>query len=566
MAQSQLKAALFVVILGLASLAHAGRFLVVMKNKEVFSQVHTQYMLGNSTSMASIQLNGSEAQKSAVSESDVQLEGSFEHLQTLVVQADSAEQVEKLKAAGLAVSVEPEIFHPAPRPIAGYSLTQPWDYSLAQPVDANIAASSPSARRLLGAPWGIDAVKAPQAWALSKRGQGARVVILDTGIDKDHPALKNQIEETRDFVNDKNQPYDVADHVGHGSHVAGTIAGAQLSNGFVGVAPAAKILVGRVCSEEGCSNISVAAGINWAISRKADIVSMSLGGPVPTASEKRAVEIADKAGVTVIAATGNDGKPSVSFPAAFSSVIAVGAIDSKMQKAKFSNWGPEVAVVGPGVDVVSSVPVGSGRESKAVVIISGQSTDVNSTSFVGSPEITTPMTNTLVVAGLGKPDDFKTANVSGKFAFIKRGEITFAEKIKNAIAANAAGVILYNNEPGLIQGAVTSDGSTVAIPIVMVESTVGEDAVRKIAAGVAVQMTIATLATDYASFSGTSMATPHVAGVAALVKAANKSLRPTMMKSILQATATPMSPNDENQLGAGLVNAEKAVGAALRAN
>jgi serine protease len=383
-------------------------------------------------------------------------------------------------------------------------------------------------------------------------------MVLDTGIDKDHPALRDNFEKGRDFTGEEGAPYPFVDLVGHGTHCAGTIAGVRMGSGFSGVAPKAKILAGRVCGERGCSSIAVAAGMNWAITEKVDLISMSLGGTKPTGIERRAVEAVDKAGITIVAASGNDGVPKVGFPAAFAPVVAVGAIDSTLAKAKFSQWGPELALVAPGVDVVSSVPVGSGREAKVDL---NQKT-VLSTSFSGSPEIAEAVSNDLVVSGLGKPENFSSA-VKGKFALIRRGEIPFADKVKNAIAAGALGAVIYNNEPGLMQGALTQDGSTVAIPVVMIEQSSGLQAEALIAQGMAVRATVQTMSTDYAAFAGTSMATPHVAGVVALMKTANKNLTPAEVKNILKSTATATAAsNTENEYGSGLLNAEKAVQAA----
>ncbi|MNT63456.1 M-protease precursor [compost metagenome] len=97
----------------------------------------------------------------------------------------------------------------------------------------------------------------------------------------------------------------------------------------------------------------------------------------------------------------------------------------------------------------------------------------------------------------------------------------------------------------------------------MIEQTTGLEIVKQLAAGQTVSATLQTVATDYAAFDGTSMATPHVAGVVALVKAANKALNGSQVKAILKATASPLSPNDKNEYGSGLVNAEAAVEAAL---
>jgi serine protease len=142
--------------------------------------------------------------------------------------------------------------------------------------------------------------------------------------------------------------------------------------------------------------------------------------------------------------------------------------------------------------------------------------------------------------------------------------IPFADKVKAAIAAGATGVLIANNAPGLIPGTLSTDGSEVAVPAVMIEQSVGDAAKAALAAGSAVNSSIAVIKTDFASFQGTSMATPHVVGVAALVRAANKSLTPAQVRALLKSTATQLSgPNDQNQLGAGLVNAEAAVAKAF---
>jgi serine protease len=542
----------------LSSLASAERYMVVMKNRQTFAQLHSQLMLQENMNLASlrIQTNGHVAQPFAAA-SDVAVETSLENLNTLVISAESADQVRALEDSDQVLMVEKEIFHPAPKPVAGFALTKAWDFDVAmQPLPPGVS------MRTVSQPWGIGAVHAPQAWTAGAKGQGVRVLVLDTGIDRDHPALKNQLEEGKDFSGGQtDDAYEFADHEGHGTHVSGTILAQAMSGGFVGVAPQAKLLMGRVCGEQGCSNIAVSQGINWGISKKVDVISMSLGGPLGTPAERRAVEAADKAGITVVAASGNDGKAKVSFPSAFPTVISVGAVDSTLKKADFSNWGPELDVVAPGVDVVSSVPLGSGRESLVLI----ENSEVVSTSFSGSPLVRSPAVNQLVAAGLGKPEDFKNVNVQGKFALILRGEIPFADKAKNAIAAGAAGVVIYNNAPGLIQGSLTSDGSTLAVPVVMIEQTTGEAIVKQLSAGKAVTASVQTIATDYASFAGTSMATPHVAGVVALLKSANKSLTSAQVMDVLKKTATPLGPNTNNEFGAGLVNAEKAV-TTVRAN
>ena len=566
------------VLISLSSSAFGARYIVLMKNNEVFHQIQMQSLLSTNLNLAQVSMMTSGNPVTPFVNNKAKVERSLDQIHAIIVNADDDSSVAALMVSKHVVLVEKEIFHPAPKPVRGYALTQPWAFSLnyanhyiqgaiqgvktvgsgRQLMDDFVAGTGPKT------PWGILAVKAPAAWAKSNYGQGARVAIVDTGIDKDHPALAANFEQGKDFVHDDNQPYEFADKVGHGSHCAGTIAGVQAADGFTGVAPQAKILSARVCSEQGCSNIAVAEGIDWAIAQHVDVISMSLGGSEGSSAEQAAVQAADDAGIVVVAASGNDGTPQVGFPAAYSSVIAVGAVDSTLTKANFSQWGPELAVVAPGVDVYSSVPQGMGRESRVNVTISGSTQTLLSGPFQGSPEVPTPLVADLVYAGLGQPEDFQKLDLSGKIALIQRGTIKFADKVKNAIAANAVGVLIFNNESGLISGALTDDGSIVVIPVAAIEQKAGQSLVDAINAGGGVSGSIQTVATDYAVYSGTSMATPHVAGVSLLLRAANKNLKGADVKSILKSTAHPLEPNDQNQTGSGMVDAEAAVNQAAQ--
>ena len=484
-----------------------------------------------------------------------QMESHLARVNSLIIKTASAADLAALKASPAVEFIDREVFHKGPKPVAGFTATTQ-QYSPLR-----------SFRSGLPTPWGIRAVRAMEAWNVSRSGLGARVLVLDTGIDKDHPSLAANFEAGRNFVSDNNSqvPYPFFDLGGHGTHVAGTVAASLDGSGFTGVAPQAKILMGRVCSE-GCSNLAIAAGINWGVSQAVDVISMSLGGAFSTPAERRAIQAALSAGITVVAASGNGGTANVSYPAALAGVIAVGATDINNQKASFSQYGPELAVVAPGVDVMSTVPRGTGLESEVRIQVGQQAAQiVKSVTFQGSFAPAQPMINSLVPAGLGKPEDFAKVNVRGKYALVSRGEIMFAEKATNAVQAGAAGLIVYNNAPGLIRGSITSDGSTLPIPVFMVEQTVGETLLQVIASGREARASLVVVRTSYSSFDGTSMATPHVAGVIALIKATNKALTPAQVKQILMGTATPLGPNSNNELGAGLVNAQKAVEVALRA-
>ncbi len=481
-----------------------------------------------------------------------QLEFKLSQLNSVVVQINDSSEVANLKANPAVEFVDKEVFRPGPKPVLGF--VDPLSYS----PYAKVRGEDKT-------PWGIKAVKAKEAWNMSNAGRGARVLVLDTGIDKDHPAVAANFEAGKSFTSNANGRYPFFDDQGHGTHVAGTVAASLSEDGFTGVAPQAKLLMGRVCSHEGCSNIAVASGINWGVEQKVDLISMSLGGSFASPSERKAVAQALAAGITVIAASGNSGESRVSYPAALPGVIAVGATDINNQKASFSQYGPELAIVAPGVDVISSVPQGTGRDSEVKISVNNQSFQVvASTTFSGSQSPMSPVVGELVEAGLGKPGDFSGKNLRGKFALVQRGEIMFAEKAQNAINAGASGLVVYNNAPGLIRGAITQDGSELSIPVFMVEQTVGQAMIAEMRKGGTAKASLLVVPTDFSSFDGTSMATPHVAGVVALMKAANKNLTPAQVKQILQSTALPLSPNGNNEMGAGLVDAQKAVQQAAR--
>jgi serine protease len=593
----------------LSSTAFAARYLVVMKNQNVFKQVHSQVSLSSGTSLSTLSVVIKGQPNLLFAGTDAVVEDSLVNLHTIVVNTNDPATLAAIKKSGQVAFIEKEFFHPAPRPVAGFHMSKPWNFSLqyatVQTTGDNLTVGSggPSAQ------WGISAVNAPNAWNQANSGQGARVAIIDTGIDKDHPAIAPNFEVGRDFVRDGNQPYDFADKVGHGTHCAAVVAGVMSAQGFSGVAPKAHILSGRVCSDMGCSNIAVAEGIDWAVTEKVDVISMSLGGAQNSPAEEMAVMTADAAGIVIVAASGNDGKPAVSFPGAMSQVIAVGAVDSKSLKADFSNWGPELAVVAPGVDVISAVPMGSGRESHVAMALNGaQAQTIPSVTMSGAPEEVNAVSGDIVFVNYGSADDFKNLDLTGKFALIERGsptappsattpppnapgapadpgtpaptlppgigpaptpgQLTFAQKVQNAIAAKAAGVIIFNNVPNeQIAGKITADDSIVSVPVAAILQTDGMTLVDQLSKGAKITASIQTVPTDYESMSGTSMATPHVAGVAALIRATNKNLRGADVKAILKQTAKPLpqNPNDQNQIGSGLVDAAAAVAAAATA-
>lgn len=203
---------------------------------------------------------------------------------------------------------------------------------------------------------------------------GITIAVLDTGFKTDHPEIAHSMLPGKDFVN----IIDGADHfvgdflgldnvpedeVGHGTHVAGIIAG-KGDRMPVGVAPACKILPVKVLGALRQGNQLVGAGlieninagIKYAVDAGADVINMSLGirhtgGGLP---HEPVIRYALARGVTVVAASGNDGREDKYYPGAIPGVIAVGAADEVGRVAPFSTYGPHVSLTAPGVNIFSS--------------------------------------------------------------------------------------------------------------------------------------------------------------------------------------------------------------------
>jgi subtilisin family serine protease len=456
----------------------------------------------------------------------------LENLDMVIVEAD-AEQARQITHDGNVAFVEKEFVVPAPKfPL--YKQSDRANYI--PPKNADLT-------------WGIQAIKADKAWAVTKGGN-ARIVDLDTGIDMNHGDLKNRIEKTQVFTGTA-----MKDDVGHGTHTAGTMVADGSESGLLGVAPEAHLLVGKVCANTGCNSTAILSGVDWAITEHADVVNMSLGGPFSSSTAAAAYKKAEAAGVMVVAASGNSGIASVGYPAAYESVLAVGALMPDLTKAEFSQWGPSLDVMAPGVNVYSTVPQGTGREG----IIKVDGNVIPSELFVNSNPPAGTITGNIMFAGLGKPTDVQGKDFTGSIALIQRGEIAFADKVKAAMGAGAKGVVIYDNVPGLLAGGLQN---AVTIPVLFIDQAAGEAIVASLNQGISVSAEVGTTPTDYMIMHGTSMACPHATGVAALIRSVNKNLTPAQVRDVMKNTATPLVPNDQNQMGAGLINAEKAVSAA----
>ncbi|MEA5514921.1 S8 family peptidase [Nodularia sp. UHCC 0506] len=235
--------------------------------------------------------------------------------------------------------------------------------------------------RLGGNNWGADLVKAPAAWAQGYTGKGIVIAVLDTGVDYNHADLKNNIwtnsgEIPGNGIDDDGNGYiddvqgwsfadnsnNVIDVNGHGTHVAGTIAGENNGFGVTGIAYDAKIMPVKVLNDDGAgSTSSVADGIYYAVNNGANVINLSLGGNFPNSTLEAAIQYASSKGAVVVMAAGNNGYPFTNYPARYANNwgLAVGAVDSNNQMANFSNQAGMNAfpyVTAPGVGIYSTVP------------------------------------------------------------------------------------------------------------------------------------------------------------------------------------------------------------------
>lgn len=207
--------------------------------------------------------------------------------------------------------------------------------------------------------WNLRALQVPSAWTTS-RGAGATVAVLDTGVayeDRGRYRRAPDLAGTRfasgwDFVDDDARPNDVPPAGGlrsHGTFIAGLIA-QTAGNGIggAGVAPAAAIMPIRVLKPDRTGSAKdIARGLRFAADHGADVANLSIAGPSPAPALKDAVDYAARKGVTVVAAAGNEGGSRVGWPAAYPKVIAVGAVDRRLGRARYSNYGRALDLVAP---------------------------------------------------------------------------------------------------------------------------------------------------------------------------------------------------------------------------
>lgn len=218
----------------------------------------------------------------------------------------------------------------------------------APPAPASFAAVSTTTP---STDWALQRTGAPQAWQITD-GAGITVAVLDTGVSPTDPAFAGRLLPGWNFVANN---ADTADDSGHGTYVAGVIAGAGGPNGFSGVAPGARILPVKILdSNEVGSTASFVAGIGYAVDHGAQVINISADGISDTQALETALAYAEAHGVVVVAAAGNDPNGQPTYPGAVATVVAVGASAPDDTVAPFSSDGPFVKLAAPGVNVPST--------------------------------------------------------------------------------------------------------------------------------------------------------------------------------------------------------------------
>jgi subtilisin family serine protease len=419
-------------------------------------------------------------------------------------------------------------------------------------------------------PYGIDMVQARDVWdadrdgsidAGAPTGEGIKVCVIDSGVYANH-------EDFQGVRIDGGFPAGKWNHdnCGHGTHVAGTIAAANNTAGVVGVSPGkVSLFFVKVFGDDvqtNCvwtfSSLLIDAA-NRCQDAGAKVINMSLGGEA-SRSEELVFKSLEKRGVLSIAAAGNHGVPTTPidayhYPASYDSVVQVAAVDNNKALAGFSAKNDQTEIAAPGVNVLSTYSLGP-----ADPVVSGG---------VSYPSI--PMTNSYVgsaTAALVNGGNCNTAlpandpSWQGKVVLCVRGAAPFVTKAQNVAAGGGVAAVIYNNVAGDLNGTLGDNLAIIpAIPVVGVSQASGLDMLaNRLGQSTTVNTKLPLDYNGYAYLSGTSMATPHVSGVAALIWSANPSWTNRQIREALDSTAQDLgAPGYDTSFGWGLVQAKAAL-------
>jgi subtilisin family serine protease len=396
-------------------------------------------------------------------------------------------------------------------------------------------------------PYGIERVQAPLVWAEGYEGEGVTVCIIDTGLYVDHEDIADDTV-AGGFSQDPDSAW-YQDGYGHGTHVAGIVNAADNDVGVIGVSPGkAGLFAVKIFGEDGLWTYAsdlVAAAFTCA-ENGADIINMSLSGSAGPGAERKAFDaLYHEDGILSVAAASNDGTRQRVFPASYDSVISVAATDADNLVADFSNQNRWVELAAPGVSVLSAVPY-----------VSDSWLFVGPEAYRGEPMEFAPygsVTGALADGGLCLPTD-TPGDWTGQVVLCQRGDASFAEKVTTVMAGGGSAAVIYNNAPGSFLGTLGEEGDWIVAVSLSQED--GQAALAYLGQEATVQNAPPVPGSSYEAWDGTSMATPHVAGVAALLWSANPGWTNVQIREAMDRTALDLGePGRDIAYGYGLVQA-----------
>ncbi len=436
---------------------------------------------------------------------------------------------------------------------------------------ADVEFAEPDYKRYLMAqnqPWGIADT---QSDLLSDDdAANMTVCIIDSGYERANPDLN---ANNASGTNNSGTGNWYQNGGSHGTHVAGTIAAVNNSEGVVGIMPNTNVNlhIVKVFNAAGWGYTGeLVDAVDTCVNNGAKVINMSLGGAGSSNAERNSLQAAADAGVLLIAASGNDGDATLSYPASYDSVMAVGALDQGRQHAEFSQYTSQVEISAPGEAILSTV-AGDGRLGYITLGSTTYGNDevVPQTHYIQSGGSFTvsnvnSSANGVLSACTLSGSSYSCSNVSGNICLAERNDNQKGSNYpeinpaKACADAGASGVIVYSNSarPGLQNPFLVDANTDVTVPTVSVNRDLGLQLMGQLGSNANLNVVGNQ---DYAYYNGTSMATPHVTGVAALVWSNNPDCTATQVRDALKSTAIDLDvAGRDDKTGYGLVQAKAA--------
>lgn len=412
-------------------------------------------------------------------------------------------------------------------------------------------------------PYGVDMVQAREIWDVNAdmlvdegvpTGAGRKVCIIDTGLYTGHEDFAG-VDVTGGYSQtNEDTALWTYDGYGHGTHVAGTIAAMPNAYGVVGVTPGTvSLFIVKIFGDDGlwvrkahASDLIEAAYLCQ--DSGANIISMSLSGTTSSNKEEKAFNALYEAGILSIAAASNEGGTDYHYPASYDSVVSVAALDSLFTVADFSQYNDQVELAAPGVGVLSTIPY----IDTTSVTVNGTGYSANHIEFSARGDAS----GALVYGGLCE----LPGSWAGKVVLCERGSYDFYTKVMSVQDGGGIAAVIYNNEPGNFLGTL-GEGNSSTIVAVSISQEDGQYLVANSIDQIAMVSSVVEFsASGYEAWDGTSMSTPHVAAVSALIWSANPTWSNVQIREALAATAMDLGDTGRDvYYGFGLVQAKDAL-------